>query len=411
MKRIALPLALILFGLLCSEALLQLIAVASPLARERLTGTKASAIADTELGHRGDPALREEYDEHGFRNARRPERADIVAIGDSQTVGEGVRREDAWPQQLAALSGREVYQFAFGGYGPGQYRALLPEALALRPAVVVVGWYFGNDLADAFGWAYDRPRDPDLRHPDAGERKRIAAAGRTHGRLGQAWQDTVHAKRGLLDAPLRRWLQDHVLDRSLVVSLYKRSRSVLRGPRSAGAHKSWSRIEQVTAATSPSLLFPFQSSRSDRLRTVFTPRTRLAVLDSDDPRITEGLRLSLSLLEQIAAECRGKADLRVLLIPTKELVFAAELEERRDIPAELHRVLAAEQSLRRRAASQLERSAIAYSDALPALQALVAQGRHPYPEDWDGHPNRIGHAAIAAVVARELGLPAQPITP
>ena len=52
----------------------------------------------------------------------------IVAIGDSQTYGMAVRREQAWPQQIETLSGRTVYNMSFGGYGLVEGLALLEEA-------------------------------------------------------------------------------------------------------------------------------------------------------------------------------------------------------------------------------------------------------------------------------------------
>ena len=86
-----------------------------------------------------------------FRNARRPETADIVCIGDSMTYGVIVPASESWPVILAKLSGESVYNMGLGGYGPIQYLYLLQNlAVKLRPRTVIVGFYFGNDFFDVY---------------------------------------------------------------------------------------------------------------------------------------------------------------------------------------------------------------------------------------------------------------------
>jgi len=85
---------LLLLGALLAETILQMAAATFPFVEARLSGLKPRYIADPVLDVRGDSAL-PEYDAFGFRNETRPPRADIVAIGDSQTEGSGVARENA----------------------------------------------------------------------------------------------------------------------------------------------------------------------------------------------------------------------------------------------------------------------------------------------------------------------------
>src|SRR5262249_21309281 len=80
----------------------------------------ATLIDDPVLGHRIQP-LTTGHDGLGYRNIVVPERADIVAIGDSQTYGVGAPRDSSWPYQLSQLLGENVYNMAVGGYGPLQY--------------------------------------------------------------------------------------------------------------------------------------------------------------------------------------------------------------------------------------------------------------------------------------------------
>ena len=126
-----------------------------------------------------------------------------VAIGDSQTYGDEVSRQEAWPQRLAELTGRSVYNMALGGYGPVEYERLLPEALALSPQVVLVGLYAGNDLADAYLSAYPRALAPELRSDDPALLRALRST-RRRGELKDAWERTRDARKGRrFSAPAR----------------------------------------------------------------------------------------------------------------------------------------------------------------------------------------------------------------
>ncbi len=103
------------------------------------------------------------HDAKGFRNATVPKRSKAVVIGDSQTWGVNVSREKAYPRKLGRLLNQSVYQMSMGGYGSVHYRVLLDKALMLRPRVIVVGLYFGNDLWDAYRMVYTTENYGDLR--------------------------------------------------------------------------------------------------------------------------------------------------------------------------------------------------------------------------------------------------------
>src|SRR2546421_1234104 len=80
---------------------------------------RAATVDDPQLGMRVVPYATG-HDANGFRNASVPPKVDIVALGDSQTWGVNVHKDDAWPQQLEKLSGHSVYNMGVGGYGPIQ---------------------------------------------------------------------------------------------------------------------------------------------------------------------------------------------------------------------------------------------------------------------------------------------------
>jgi hypothetical protein len=136
------------------------------------------------------------------------------------------------------------------------------------------------------------------------------------------------------------------------------------------------------------------------LRTVFTSEYRHAALDLGDPRIAEGLRISLEALRRMQARAAA-AGVRflVVLVPTKEAVFRDAWQE----PSASYRSLVEnEERLWQLAQDFLARNGIEHVDALPALRQALAAGRQPYPVSYDGHPNASGHGVIATLVAAHL---------
>ena len=98
------------------------------------------------------------FDALGFRNRAVPIVADVVAIGDSQTIGRNATLDWSWPAILAErlpVKQPLVYSMASGGWGPVQYLYMAEKALAFRPRVLVVAFYTGNDAFDAVKVAYN----------------------------------------------------------------------------------------------------------------------------------------------------------------------------------------------------------------------------------------------------------------
>lgn len=76
-------------------------------------------------------------------------------------------RRNAWPAQLGRLSRKRVYNLALGSYCPAHYHHLLSRyAFILNPAMVIVGFYVGNDLHDTFRYVYGKPQWASWRKPD-----------------------------------------------------------------------------------------------------------------------------------------------------------------------------------------------------------------------------------------------------
>ena len=355
-------------------------------------------VPDARLGQRPNPRV-PELDAAGWRNAARPQRADAVAIGDSQTYGDEVAREGAWPQQLAKLAGREVYNLALGGYGPVEYERLLDEALLLSPPLVLVGFYAGNDLADAYLSAYPRALAPELRSADPELVERCEALD-ARADIKADWERTNDARKGRSSNALRRAAArfeeaSRVLAflRALVYAVHP---PAPRDYADVGA-ADFDELRQRAADAGSDLLLPFAAPP---LQTVLTPAARRAVVDTGDPRIEEGLRIAQGALLRMQQRCaESGCRLAVVGIPSKELVFAERLRASGAPQPTAFAELALRETLMwERLRAELARAGIPLIDALPRLRALVASGRNPYRDDWNGHPIALGNGAIAEAV-------------
>jgi lysophospholipase L1-like esterase len=102
----------------------------------------------------------------GFRNGAIPARADIVAIGDSQTFGNNAQLGENWPNLLVknlAAKQPSIYNMSTAGWGAIEYYEIFSKALFFRPQVIIVAFYTGNDAADTYMRAYANERWADLR--------------------------------------------------------------------------------------------------------------------------------------------------------------------------------------------------------------------------------------------------------
>jgi lysophospholipase L1-like esterase len=91
-------------------------------------------------------------DGYGFRNNWPwPNTADILVLGDSVTFGQGVEDEQAWPAIIArSFPKHRLVNLGLIGAGPQQYlRVYETFGLNLRPKLVLIGFFMGNDFWDA----------------------------------------------------------------------------------------------------------------------------------------------------------------------------------------------------------------------------------------------------------------------
>lgn len=332
----------------------------------------ATVVHDPVLGHVHVPA-RGGMDERGFRNPATLERASIVCIGDSQTFGTNVRAADTYPRALAELSGLPVYNMSFGGYGPIQHLALSERALELEPRVLVLGFYFGNDLLDAHRFAglerWAELRDPELAYavPDD---------------LPRGDPRSLNLTMGIADGLLQR--------SRLLGSLAEMLKLELKAqPALAGLY--WK-------ADQP------QSYDQGKVRTHWTAPYRLRSVDLSQADVRDGLRITELCLERMFAACRARrTELVLLLIHTKEFVYERWLRARGDKRAsKLAHLGRAELEVTERILALAQARALRVVDPTPEMLAALEEDRPLWPQDTDGHFNPDGYDLIANVLWREL---------
>ena len=367
-------------GLLAAEVGLRIVEKARLGDRAALT-----MVSDPALGNKVLPNS-PGHDANGFRNASVPAQADLVALGDSQTWGVNVQTAEAWPQQLEKLSGRSVYNMGVGGYGPIQYWILTDKALGLSPKVIVVGLYFGNDLYDAYALTYSNERYAELRSTRATDQLMTDTIGT---RAQSFWDEekNFHNNYGR-SSPTRWsfWLREH----SAIGRLLNR-KGLWPAPTDVDYEidRAWARAHPDHGAV----------CEDADIRTAFTTAYRLTGLDLDDPRVSEGLRIT----EEVLWRAHQKTDnagvnLLVLLIPTKELVYADLMEREGKLTGTFARLVEMERQARHNVESWCTGKRIRCVDALPNLQNEIARRQQIYPSTTESHPNAAGYRVLATTV-------------
>jgi lysophospholipase L1-like esterase len=316
------------------------------------------------------------FDAWGFRNPAVPDTVDIVAIGDSHTYGNCAKGSESWPHVLAGLTGRSVYNLALGGYGPNQYLHLLQtRALALKPRLVLCGLYFGDDFENAYLITYGLDHWASLRRLPAEQVQFDIWEPQT----APSWHKRI-----------RIWLSRH----SVVYKL------LVHGPW-LGRFKGEMQIQHAAR------LYPGATAlilEEQNIREAFLPTGIARRLDQRSPAVREGIRLTLELLRQMHQTCAENGiQFAVVLIPTKETVFAEHLEQRPGLPQGevIDRLLADERAVRAEVTASLQQAGIPYIDTLPALRAAVGQQLYARTAQ-DMHPNKNGYRVIAQTVAEHL---------
>lgn len=378
-----------------AEASLRLAAKWSPRATTLLG---VQSVPDARLGTRPNPAY-PGHDRNGFRNPTVPMEAHILAFGDSHTYGTGVNPADTWPRRLEYLLGLPVYSIAWGGYGPAHSLLLWNEGTALRPRIIIEAFYSGNDLYDSFNLVYGRGQLPEFKATDSSTIEAIARAEASepladHVSIIFQMMPPVSSPRSSASVARRLFLlRKWAANRLLIAKLASMGRAKIFSAWARFRHPertAWFEAQSF-AREHPAYCQVFQGPNS---RTLFTAEYRLAALDLTDPRIREGQRIILeAILHMKQLADQEKRRFIVLLLPTKELVFARETAG--FVSSTYDSLIRNESRSRDEIKVSLRKHAVEYIDTLTNLQKQLSKGQQPYKESADGHPNAVGHRVIA----------------
>ena len=328
------------------------------------------------------------HDSWGFRNKYVPERADIVAIGDSQTYGISALARYTWPETLERLTGKEVYNLAIGGYGPAEYFYLMEhKALQLKPDLIIAGFYLGNDLADSYEAVYTVPHWEDLRNPDLAiiDDTKGGGSGKPEEKKSPP-PKTLRTGFKYITYVITDWFAGHSVLYRIVTETYlgdmiRQRRMIDRG-------------EEIVM---------FRDNEHG-INTGFTPETRLQGLDLTKPHLQEGLSLALGFFNRMneAAEKNGIRFL-VVIIPTKETVFEEFIEGNDSLSGsrKIDRLIENERQVNEIAKSYFEEHNISYLDVLEPLRQAVPN-EQIYPNNYNGHSNKNGYGIIAESIYQYL---------
>lgn len=315
---------------------------------------KNSQVYDEKLGRRIDTSL-PGIDENGFRNPSVPERADIVAIGDSHTYGVNVKSENAWPAQLARMSGMSVYNLGVGGYGPLQYFYLMDKALEFKPEQIILGLYPANDLNDVC--------------------KLIDESA--------YWKD---------------WAETRGYD----VGICEGSSSLLgRVNRTlSGLHVYWmvaSAVKRLNESVNFGDALEVTDGENKTIMKYATVSSHMKKMDVSREKIS----LGLAVTEDLIREMKSKADSNgvefgVVLIPSKEIAFYDYLKAKGyKIPDDYEKLVVNEEKLTGEFARFFAGLGINYADAQPYVVNELGKSITAYSATDDGHPLEAGYEAYA----------------
>jgi hypothetical protein len=352
----------------------------------------AQPVADPKLELRLAPYAGG-HDAKGFRNDRVPDKVDVVAIGDSQTWGINASRSEAWPQTLSTISGRSTYNMGMGSYGTVHYWVLTDEALGLSPKVVVVALFLGNDLWDAYSMVYPIGIYPEFRNPKANDELLTdTVARRYHETIKEAQEFRTHFQK-----PSSSTWYDFLRTHSAFARVfYRRGIWPAIGRREYEAYQ----LNKAWAIAYPDKGAVYDSGA---VRTVFMTGQHLLGLNLDDPRISEGLRITKQMLLLIQAKtASANVKLLLLLIPTKEMVYARAVKNTGPLNETFGKVVTMESRVRDEIISLCKENGIEYVDPVPALENAIDHNEQIYPWTGDSHHIPRGYFILASEVNKSL---------
>jgi hypothetical protein len=390
-----LVLAGLVFGLALSEVAARVLLDAPAgyllYSRERTSAhhTLETMVQDSRLLIRV-PANSPGHDERGFRNPASLSRADVVAIGDSQTWGINARQSETWPATLGALENRPVYSMALGGWGPLQYELLAKDALDLNPTAILVGLYFGNDIFDSCSHTYGTDLYPKYRRTDTDYSSSLAELRDRLNRADNAARlDSVRQRLEEMGGPAKLW--QGVARRSLLMQLLM-TRGLIPSIPSVdelyeAADMAWGREHPEIAAV----------YATKEYSTVLTFGYRGVAVALENPCIQEGVRITKEVFSAVKAiGDQAGVPIGMVFIPTKETVYVtADPALRAQMADGFAQMIKNEAMIKQDLLGHCQKIGLVCVDATNRLVEAAKQGVVLYKSDSDGHPLAAGYRQIA----------------
>jgi hypothetical protein len=327
-----------------------------------------SRLFDPVLRYRLPPGYFPEIDERGYRNPSSEGPFDIVVLGDSHAYGYGVTIDESFPRRLESLTGKAVYSFGMGGFGPPQYAYLAPRALAMSPRLLVVAMFMGNDLADACN---------------------IAG-------ILEYWGD-YYRRNGLTSVGCRPKNTARSLEEQQERTLFRKFKSFVKGTRIGSIlnHHIWLPL-------SSTLGFWINPEDSTVVLYVDDPvvRSIFPVWPNHTPRVDDGFVVTKYFLRQIIDVAQAQnVRVMILTIPSKQNLYMEHLQERGyRLPNGFVAAVEAERRQGDGIAVFARSLGAIVADPTPALRMAMTSPGPLYPFDNDSHPTAKGYDAYARAV-------------
>ena len=274
---------------------------------------KPYLIRDDILGHKIKPNSAG-HDSLGYRNRIVPNRADIVAIGDSMTYGVSATADNSWPALLQKYTGKVVYNLSLGGYSPVQYYYLLSNnALKLNPSIIITGFYYGNDLFEAKNMI-DK---------------------------SSYWKNLIYNNTFEKNIPIEN-MSDVATENSTIEE--DESRKFMGNMRNLLSHYSvlyriitfnlgdFARFLEIKFYYGNRHNISILDINKPKIHTGFSPISTFKAENLEDINVQEGINISLKLFIDMNSICKSNGiHFIVLLIPTKENVYSKYIKENKSL--------------------------------------------------------------------------------
>jgi lysophospholipase L1-like esterase len=352
----------------------------------------AHPAVDDVLGHRINPH-ESGHDSRGFRNADDTGDFQVVCIGDSFTYGDGVPRKSAFPQQLGRTIRQKVYNMAMGGYGPVQYYYLISQAMELHPRKIIITFYLGNDLLDAY-YMVERHDYWKWLASGLGPENQLASI-------------------SPCDLPCKPAVEVDLFYAPEIITLrLKESGSFLFRLHSFLRLNSAFYSLQYAGITKPLIQKFFEREQHlqhpgafacKEVDTIFTPGTNLRRVDLADHRVRQGALITRRIIHLMVEGRYPMKDLLLAFMPTKEAVYYHCLKSKGiSLPNEYTCSIYYERELTKWLTGVTTAAGLQAVDLFPLLDNAVLQGQKLYHSSSDGHLNKVGNSLVAAHLAQVL---------